>query len=124
MTSTKRASLAFAGVLLACSGASAFAAGDTVAGKAVFTRINCASCHGADAKTPIDPSYPKLAGQYANYLAHALTAYQRGQANEPPSANVRNNPIMGAFAAQLSEKDIEDVAAYLASLPSELATRK
>jgi cytochrome c553 len=124
MKSIKSVSLAFAGLLLGLSASSAMAGGDVEAGKAVYARVNCASCHGADAKTPVDPSYPKLAGQYANYLAHALRSYQRGQANEAPSANIRQNPIMGAFASQLSDQDIENVTAYLASLPSELATRK
>jgi len=100
------------------------AAGNVAAGKAVYDRINCASCHGADAKTSIDPGYPQLAGQHADYLIHALKAYRRGQSNAAPSANIRKNPIMGAFAVQLSDKDIEDVAAYLSSLPGNLAVRK
>ncbi len=123
MKTTKSVSIAFAGLLLAFSGAS-FAAGDIVAGKAVFDRINCASCHGVDAKTSIDPSYPQLAGQHADYLEHALKSYRRGQANAAPSANIRKNPIMGAFAVQMSDKDIKDVAAYLSSLPGNLATRR
>ncbi len=113
---------------LACVALTTFAlsatAQDLQAGKAVFDKFNCASCHGADAKTSIDPSYPILAGQYADYLAHSLRAYKRGQAGMPAMANVRNNPIMGAFAVQLSEQEIRDVSAWLASLPSELATRK
>ncbi|MDX3904076.1 MAG: cytochrome c [Pigmentiphaga sp.] len=113
-----------AGALLSLSALVPAHAGDVAAGKAVYDRINCASCHGADAKTSIDPSYPQLAGQHADYLAHALKAYRRGQANAAPSANIRKNAIMGAFAVQLSDKDIEDVAAYLASLPGGLAVRR
>jgi cytochrome c553 len=109
---------------LACAWPLASQAADILAGKAVFQRINCASCHGPDAKTSIDNSYPQLAGQHADYLAHALRAYQRGQANAPASANVRKNAVMGAFAVQLTDKDIGDVAAYLESLPGNLATRK
>ncbi|WP_345247903.1 c-type cytochrome [Pigmentiphaga soli] len=120
----KRVSLALAGALLACAGASAVAAGSAEAGKAVYQRVNCAQCHGADAKTTTDPSYPKLAGQHPDYLVHALRAYQRGQTNAAPSANIRKNPIMGAFAVQLSDQDIQDVAAYLSDLPGDLAVRK
>ena len=113
---------------LACAAplaaSSAAHAADIVAGKAVYQRINCASCHGADAKTSLDNSYPQLAGQHADYLAHALRAYKRGQANAPASANVRKNAVMGAFATQLSDQDIENVAAYLESLPGNLASRK
>ncbi|OVZ58000.1 cytochrome [Pigmentiphaga sp. NML080357] len=123
MTNSYR--ISFAAALLSLSAVlPAHAAGDIAAGKAVFDRINCASCHGADAKTSIDPSYPQLAGQHADYLAHALRAYRRGQSNAAPSANIRKNAIMGAFAVQLSDKDIEDVAAYLSSLPGNLAVKR
>ena len=42
----------------------------------LLTKGNCASCHGANFSKPIDPSYPKLAGQHADYLYVALKAYQ------------------------------------------------
>lgn len=119
----KRISMVLAGLVLSATGAVA-CAGDKVAGEAVYKRVNCASCHGADAKTSIDPSYPKLAGQHEDYLVHALRAYQRGQAGASPTANIRKNPIMGAFAVQLSAKDVEDVAAYLHSLPGDLTVRQ
>ncbi len=115
--------LALAGATLAVAGFSAQAE-DLSAGKAVFDKFNCASCHGADAKTAIDPSYPILAGQHADYIAHALKAYKRGAAGSSASANVRKNPIMGAFATQLSDDDILNVAAWLSAQPSDLAVRK
>ncbi|VCU69871.1 Cytochrome c4 precursor [Pigmentiphaga humi] len=124
MNHTQRIFAAAAGALLSLAVGQAHAAGNIGAGKAVFDRINCASCHGADAKSSIDPSYPQLAGQHADYLAHALKAYRRGQSGAASSANVRKNPIMGAFAVQLSDKDIDDVSAYLSSLPGNLAVRK
>ena len=92
-------------------------------GHAVYKQFNCAACHGEDAKTSTLPAYPVLAGQYADYLAHALKAYQRGVAS-PGAANARTNPIMGAFASQLSATDIADVAAWLAELPGDLGVRK
>jgi len=93
-------------------------------GKAVFDKYACASCHGADAKTSLDPTYPVLAGQHADYLQHALRAYRRGQDGAPASANVRVNPVMGVFAAQMSAQEMADVAAWLASLPSDLGVRR
>jgi len=93
-------------------------------GQAVWERLNCASCHGAEAVKGIDPSYPTLAGQHADYLEHALVAYQRGARGLPASANVRNNAIMAAFAMQLSKQDIQNVSAWLATLPSPLSTKK
>lgn len=97
----------------------AFAAGDKAKGEALAKKYNCASCHGADYKTPIDPSYPKIAGQYADYLVHALTAYQRG--SKPYG---RNNAIMSGMAQPLSDQDKADIAAYLASLPSNLVSHR
>src|SRR5690606_37532162 len=104
--------------------ASQAGAADLAAGKAVWEKFNCASCHGADAAKPIDPTYPILPGQHADYLEHALIAYQRGAKGMPASANTRKNAIMGAFATQLSKQDIENVSAWLASLPSPLAVRR
>ena len=118
-----RIMLALAGATLAISGATAQAQ-DLAAGKAVFDQFSCASCHGADAKTPVNPAYPILAGQHEDYLRHALHAYQRGQKGDPATANIRKNPIMGAFATQLSDQDIGNVAAWLSSLPSDLGVRK
>ena len=98
----------------------ALASGDAANGAALTKKYNCASCHGADFKTPIDPSYPKLAGQHADYLVHALTAYKRGN----KVANGRSNPIMAGMAQPLSDRDMADIAAYLESLPGPLVTKR
>jgi cytochrome c553 len=97
----------------------AFASGDVARGEALAKKYNCASCHGADFKTPIDPTYPKLAGQHPDYLVHALTAYKRGG-----KAWGRNNPIMGGMSQPLSDADMADIAAYLSSLPSSLTSHR
>lgn len=96
----------------------ASAAGDIEAGK--IAAANCSACHGKDFSTPIDPSYPKLAGQHQDYLAHALTAYRRG--GDSPTG--RGNAIMGAQAKALSDKEIQNIAAYLHSLPGSLVLKK
>ena len=98
----------------------ALAGGDTARGAELTKKYNCASCHGADYKSPIDPSYPKLAGQHADYLAHALTSYQRGN----KGISGRNNPIMAGMAQPLSDQDMLDIATYLEGLPGPLVTRK
>ncbi|WP_353153619.1 cytochrome c [Herminiimonas fonticola] len=90
------------------------------AGKAAVAKYNCASCHGADFQTPIDPGYPKLAGQHKDYLKHAMVAYKRGN----QVSNGRSNAIMGPLAKQLSGQDIENIATYLHSLPTTLVLRK
>jgi len=80
-----------------------------VKGKA--TGQSCIDCHGADGNQPIDPTYPKLGGQYGDYLAHALQAYRAGD---------RQHPLMTGQATDLSDQDIADLAAYFGSRPSQL----
>jgi cytochrome c553 len=98
---------------------SAMAGGNVAAGKAVADKYSCFACHGKDYNTPIDPSYPKLAGQHKDYLVHALTAYKRGD-----SANGRSNAIMTGQVKPLSNQDIQDLAAYLHSLPGTLVNHR
>jgi cytochrome c553 len=62
----------------------AASAADVANGRALVEKYNCASCHGKDYNSPIDPGYPKLAGQHADYLKHALTAYRRRHRHEWP----------------------------------------
>ena len=73
----------------------------------------CAACHGADgnADTPAQSLYPRLAGQYHDYLARALHEYKSGE---------RKNPIMAGMAAPLSEAEIDALARYFAAMPSTL----
>lgn len=78
----------------------------------------CISCHGANFIKPIDPSYPKLAGQHADYLSVALKAYKtEGNPNVG-----RGNAIMAGQVKQFSNAELKAIAAYIASLPSELRT--
>ena len=119
----KKLTLAVAAFLFAAVGTSAHAA-DLAAGQEAFQKYTCATCHGADAKTSTLPTYPILAGQHADYLAHSLRTYKRGQAGAPASANVRKNAVMGAMVQQLSDADIENISAWLASLPSPLSVSK
>jgi cytochrome c553 len=79
---------------------------------------NCVSCHGPNLSKPIDPSYPKLAGQHADYLFVALKAYQ---IDKNPQIG-RNNAIMMGMARPYSHAELKALAGYIASLPSELKT--
>jgi cytochrome c553 len=79
---------------------------------------NCASCHGEGLNKPIDASYPKLAGQHADYLYVALKAYK--VENNP---NVgRSNAIMGGMAKPYTNAELKTLANYIAGLPGDLAT--
>jgi cytochrome c553 len=107
-------------VALTAASLAAIAGGNIDNGKALTAKYSCAGCHGADFNSPVDPSYPKLAGQHADYLEHALVAYKRGN----DVANGRGNAIMGGMAKPLSHTEMVDIAAYLSSLPGSLVKVK
>jgi cytochrome c553 len=89
---------------------SAMAAGDIEAGK--VTAYTCTGCHGIPGYNNVYPTYkvPKIGGQNYQYLIAALHAYKNGE---------RDHPTMDLQAKSLSDKDIEDVSAYFASLGGE-----
>lgn len=94
-----------------CLAPAALASGDAANGETLSA--TCGACHGADGNSVLETN-PKLAGQYESYLVHSLKAYRSG---------ARKNAIMAGFAAQLSDQDIKDLAAYFSSQPtSDLAT--
>jgi cytochrome c553 len=84
----------------------------------LLTKGACASCHGANYSKPIDPSYPKLAGQHADYLFVALKAYK---AKDLSTAG-RNNAIMSGQVAQFKPAELKAIANYLGSLPGDMKT--
>jgi cytochrome c553 len=84
----------------------------------LLAQANCVSCHGANFSKPIDPSYPKLAGQHPDYLYSALKAYQ----TDHNALVGRNNAIMMGMARPFTHAEIRDIAEYIASLPGELKT--
>ena len=79
---------------------------------------NCISCHGDNFSKPIDPSYPKLAGQHADYLYVALKEYQTQ--NNPQVG--RTNPVMMGMVLNFNHKELKALSQYIASLPGELKT--
>jgi cytochrome c553 len=84
-----------------------YAAGDVASGE--IRGETCLGCHGVASYTNIYPTYkvPKLGGQHPEYMVAALKAYRSGE---------RSHKTMRAQAANLSDQDIEDISAYLASL--------
>lgn len=64
--------------------------------------VTCSACHGTDGNSD-NKMYPRLAGQYKNYIIHALNSYKNGE---------RENAIMGGFAAGLTSQDIIDLSTY------------
>ena len=67
----------------------------------------CAACHG-EGGVGMDAmqDFPRLAGQYSDYIVRALKDYQSG---------ARKNPVMAEQAKNLKAADIADLAAYFSS---------
>lgn len=107
-------SLLFTLTLAATSLLNVAQAADIKAGQAKADQV-CSACHGKDGNTPIDPTYPRLAGQHADFLYFVLMDYK---------ADRRKNAIMSAQAKQLSQTDMKNLAAFYASLPGQLAQRR
>ena len=91
-------------ILLSLSGMTAQAA-DSEAGKS--RAVVCQGCHGS-AGVSSSPMWPSLAGQTALYLESQLQKFKAGE---------RKNASMNPIAEELSESDIQNLAAYFASLP-------
>jgi len=106
-----------AGTHEAQSSSAGLPAGNVAAGEKLASAKNaktgqsCVDCHGAEGNAPIDASYPKLAGQYGDYLAHSLQAYRDGR---------REHALMSSQAAGLTDQQISDLAAYFGSRPGSL----
>ena len=96
-------------------GATAFAAGDAAAGKQ--KTVMCAGCHGIPGYKTAFPSVynvPKLGGQHAGYIVKALQGYKAGE---------RSHPTMRAIAADLSEQDMADLAAFYSADSAKTAAK-
>ena len=98
------------GILLAMSITPVFAAGDAGVGRAKAAL--CAGCHGDDGNS-VNPEWPKLAGQGEAYLVKQLSNFKSG---------ARKNPTMSGMAANLSDQDMADIAAFFASQKRKIGT--
>ncbi len=92
---------------------------DLAKGQQIASQV-CAACHGADGNAP-SPANPKLAGQHADYLYKQLVNFVPKQGAKEAE---RANAIMAGFAAQLSDADKRNVAAFYASQPKKPASAK
>jgi cbb3-type cytochrome c oxidase subunit III len=92
---------------------------DAAKGGQIYAQV-CAACHGADGNSAITAN-PKLAGQHPDYIAKQLYNFKvKTGAKEAE----RVNPVMAAFAGNLSEEDVRNVAAYLAAQKPKLGSAK
>ena len=92
-------------VLLACIWTVSASAADITAGEQ--KAANCMGCHGPKGKSS-SVQWPNLAAQQSTYIVSQLNAFKTG---------TRNNPMMQSMAANLSDDDINNLAAYYSSQP-------
>jgi cytochrome c553 len=92
-------------VLLACIWTVSASAADITAGEQ--KAANCLGCHGPKGKSS-NAQWPNLAAQQSTYIVNQLNAFKTG---------TRNNPMMQSMAANLSDEDINNLAAYYFSQP-------
>ena len=78
----------------------------------------CISCHGENFSKPVDPSYPKIAGQHKDFLFVALKSYK----TENQATWGRANGVMGGIAKQFTNNELKAMSAYIASLDGDLKT--
>ena len=84
----------------------------------LITKGACISCHGDNFAKPIDPTYPKIAGQHADYLFVALKSYK----TEGNATWGRSNGIMAGVARQFTNPELKELANYVHTLPGDLKT--
>ncbi len=92
-------------IALAGLGSASLQAGDAGAGATAYNAKGCVGCHGAAGKKPI-ANYPAIGGKPADYIAAELNKFRSGE---------RNNPVMMPMAAGLTDADVANLAAYLAT---------
>lgn len=83
---------------------------------ALIEKGACFSCHGQGFGKPIDASYPKVAGQHADYVYVALKSYNTLHNDKVG----RDNGVMAAITQQFSPKELKLLANYLGSLEGDL----
>ena len=84
----------------------------------LLKRGACISCHGDNFAKPIDPSYPKIAGQHADYLYVALKSYK---IDKNPQVG-RTNGVMAGIAQQFTNQELKQLAGYIGRLDGNLKT--
>lgn len=86
------------------------AAGTTLSGAELYQQRTCVACHGKDAKTPILPNYPRLAGQSQQYIVQQMHDIKSGARNNGQTA------AMKGVMHLVTDAEIEVLAEYLSNL--------
>jgi cytochrome c553 len=99
---------------VACLAATGAAAADVAAGREKAKQV-CAACHGETGAKPLQPEYPILAGQHADYLYKALRDYQSG---------ARKNPVMSGMAQPLTTREMQNLAEFFSAQTGPLHVKR
>ncbi|WP_335342606.1 c-type cytochrome [Sedimenticola hydrogenitrophicus] len=106
MSKIRRLAVVMSAVAALMTGATAAAAD----GAALFKAKTCWSCHGKDAKTPLMPFYPSLAGQNAEYMFNQMKDIKSGARSNGNTAAMKG--VMGL----VNEEEMRVIADWLATL--------
>jgi cytochrome c len=90
--------------------AASFATPVLADGKALYLEKTCVACHGKDAKKPLTPEYPRLAGQNAKYAENQMLDIKSGK-----RAN-GNAAAMKGVMHLVSDEEIKEIAKYLSEI--------
>ena len=98
------------GLMIFAAAAASFAVPALADGKALYMEKTCIACHGKDAKKPLTPEYPKLAGQNAKYAERQMLDIKSGaRANG-------NSAAMKGVMHLVSDEEIKELAKYLSEI--------
>lgn len=98
------------GIGLSATGRAQGADSQALSGEALYREKTCIACHGADARSPILPDYPKLAGQNAPYLLRQAQDIKSG-------ARSNGNTIaMKGVMHLVNDDELKAISDWLASL--------
>ena len=98
------------GLMIFAAAAASFAVPALADGKALYLEKTCIACHGKDAKKPLTPEYPKLAGQNAKYAERQMHDIKSGaRANG-------NSAAMKGVMHLVSDEEIKELAKYLSEI--------
>ena len=86
------------------------AAAEELDGAQLYMTKTCLACHGKDAKTPLLPEYPKLAGQNAPYALQQMKDIKSGARNNA------NTAAMAGIMHLVSEDEMQALAEYISGL--------
>lgn len=79
-------------------------------GSALYNQRGCVACHGVEGNQPINPNFPKLAGQNKGYLVQQINDIKSGARDNGLTAQMKG------IVQAVSDEEIDAIADYLSKL--------